>query len=414
MIKETITALLLNQIKKLGVEDVTPVVSYPPYSTLGDYSTNIVLLIAKKLNRSPMELAEEMRQLLLSEKNEMIKDITVIKPGFINFILTDRALIDSIQNVKHVEETHSSLRGAKVMYEYAHPNTHKQMHIGHMRTLIIGEALSRLSEASGAEVFRANYQGDIGLHVAKALYGVIHTLTDKQMEISDLESLDIFEKMHFLGQGYARGEREYEENKAEIDRINKGLYHKDSEYMPLYLLTRQWSLDYFSDFYKQFYTRFDRLFFESEIAEHGLSIVKKNIGKIFEEENGAVIFHGEKYGLHTRVFITQQGNPTYEGKDIGLGFTQFETFPFDRNIHIVANEQIGYFQVVIKVMQLIDPEKFSGEAHLPMGMVQLKDKKMSSRTGDVLTVDWFLEQVRSKVVELVKEGRITKSEKRIQ
>jgi arginyl-tRNA synthetase len=153
-------------------------------------------------------------------------------------------------------------------------------------------------------------------------------------------------------------------------------------------------LEYYDTFYSRFTTKFNKLYFESEVAEEGKKIVRQNIGQVFNESEGAVIFKGEKYGLHTRVFITSDGNTTYEGKDMALAYKQFADFPFDLNIHVVANEQTGYFQVVIKALELVDP-KFKGrEYHLPMGMVNLVGRKISSRTGDILTVDGLLEEVK--------------------
>jgi arginyl-tRNA synthetase len=96
---------------------------------------------------------------------------------------------------------------------------------------------------------------------------------------------------------------------------------------------------------------------------------------------------------------------------MGLAYKQYEAFPFDKNIHVVANEQKSYFEVVIKALELIDPEKFKGrQYHLSMGMVQMSDRKMSSRTGDILTVDWLIDEVRSRVNNLITEQKISAEE----
>ncbi len=148
------------------------------------------------------------------------------------------------------------------------------------------------------------------------------------------------------------------------------------------------------------------------MVEPGKKIVEENVGRVFEKANGAIIFPGEKYGLHTRVFVTQNGNPTYEGKEMGNAFAENKAFPFDLKIHVVGSEQAGYFQVVFKALELLDPEKFAAKQHhLSMGMVSLVNRKMSSRTGDILRVDWLLDQVKGKVEELMKEGRIETEEK---
>src|SRR5690606_16182807 len=215
------------------------------------------------------------------------------------------------------------------------------------------------------------------------------------------ETLTDNEKAHLLGEGYVKGNQEYEAHKAEIDQLNNQLYQQHPEVMPVYQRTRQWSLDYYDSLYARFGTTFDKLYFESQIAERGKQIVLENVGTIFEESEGAIIFNGEKHGLHTRVFITAAGNPTYEAKEMGLAPTQYEDFAFDRNIHVVANEQAGYFQVVIKALQLLDWEKFKGEYHLSMGMVDLVGQKMSSRTGVIITVDALLDEIKNALKPLI-------------
>jgi arginyl-tRNA synthetase len=157
-----------------------------------------------------------------------------------------------------------------------------------------------------------------------------------------------------LGRAYALGCTDYDENEEKIDLINQKLYTKDSEFAKIYKITRDWSLNYYNDFYNRFYTKFDKLFFESEISDNGKKIVEENLGKIFEKgENNAIIFDGEKYGLHKRVFITGAGTVTYEGKEMGLAVVQRNEFEYNKNIHVVGNEQSGYFKVVIKALELL-------------------------------------------------------------
>jgi arginyl-tRNA synthetase len=140
-------------------------------------------------------------------------------------------------------------------------------------------------------------------------------------------------------------------------------------------------------------------------------LVKANVGRVFEESEGAIIFDGEKFGLHKRVFLTAAGTPTYEGKEMALAYRQFEDFSFDKNIHVVANEQVGYFQVVIKAIEMLDPKFVGREQHLSMGMIQLVGKKISSRTGVVLTVDGLLDEVKESVRPLIKSEGMNERER---
>ncbi len=409
------TAIALSVKEYHSGETLIVSVEVPTQTDHGDYTTNIAMILGKKLGRNPMEVAEEIAGELRGKGEELqgIERVEVVKPGFINFWLSNHVLLQNvIMNGKNISRDpvlpqNGVLQDKRIMVEFAHPNTHKEMHIGHMRTLITGESISRLLEVSGATVFRANYQGDIGPHVARAIFGITKLMQERGLTLETVKEWGHSEKAHFLGEGYVLGSKEYEAHKDEIDTLNTTLYAHDPEIMPLYELTRMWSLDYYEEFYRRFGTTFDQLFFESEVADTGKKIVEEHVGRVFVKENGAIIFPGEKYGLHTRVFITQAGNPTYEGKEMGNAYAEYKAFPFDLKMHIVASEQAGYFQVVFKALDLIDPEKFEGKQyHLSMGMVTLTDRKMSSRTGDILTVDWLIDQVRAKVMLLAKEGKI--------
>ncbi len=211
--------------------------------------------------------------------------------------------------------------------------------------------------------------------------------------------MSLIEKAHLLGEGYVLGNEKYDENKEEIDELNNEIYSNSDDIKEVYERTRNWSLMYYDMFYTRFGTKFDKLYFESAMAQKGKEIVLANLGKVFKKSDGAVVFEGEEFGLHTRVFITKEGNPTYEGKDMALAFEQYKDFPFDKNIHVVANEQTGYFKVVFEALSQIDTKFRDREYHLPMGMVNLVGKKISSRKGDIVTVDGLLDDIKRLVAE---------------
>ncbi len=377
---------------------------HPADLSHGDYASNIALQLTKELHDSPRSIAGKIVGSI--EADAVIEKIEVAGPGFINFYIKKEVLLDNVNNIANDFGANASLQGRKIAVEYAHPNTHKEMHIGHMRTLIVGEALARILKVSGATVFRANYQGDIGPHVAKAIYGTREILRERGMSFEDVEKLSNTEKAHLLGEGYVRGNKDYELYEEEIKDLNKKLYAKDSSILEIYNQTRQWSLDYYDELYTRFGTNFDAFYFESQMAEDGVRIVRENVGKVFEESDGAIIFDGERRGLHKRVFITSDGYPTYEGKDMALAPKQYKDFQFDRIIHVVGDEQSGYFKVVIKALEELYPELEGKEYHLPMGMVNLKGLKMSSRTGVLITVDGLLDEVRERVKEVMQQDRI--------
>jgi arginyl-tRNA synthetase len=371
---------------------------HPTLDKFGDYSTNIVLL-----KKGGSELAKRISEAV--NKSELVSKAEIAGPGFVNVWLADKVWLDNLNEIIVRGARYGGttiLANSKIMVEYAHPNTHKEMHIGHMRTLITGESIARILQKNGATVFRANYQGDIGPHVAKAIWGTQKIVSERGLSWEDAGKIHYNQKAHLLGEGYVLGSKEYENSKDEIDKLNKDLYERKVDVMGVYNMTRQWSLDYYKSFYDRFGTKFDRLFFESEVAEQAKILVQENEGKVFERSDGAIIFDGEKYGLHKRVFLTKDDNPTYEGKEMALGYLQYKTFPFDRCIHVVANEQSGYFSVVIKALEMMDKLFAGKEYHLPMGMVNLVGRKMASRTGDILTVDSLIDEIKSMARGLIR------------
>lgn len=384
-----------NKISKV-LEDVTgvknPDVEFASDEKFGDYSTNIALR-DKKLN--PSEIANKI--------NNQDLDFTAEVVGkFVNFRLKSDVLVNNLMQIDSLKEDYGKsdfLKGKKIMFEFAHPNTHKAFHIGHLRNITTGETLSRLCEFSGAKVIRANYQGDIGLHIAKAIYGIeLDGFKDPE---------DIKKRAEYLGKVYAVGATKFEESdeaKERVAEINKRIYEKSDEKInELYKTTRQWSLDYFDSIYERVYTKFDRLYFESETAESGKKIALDALKKgILKESDGAIIFEGSKYGLHDRVFISGKGVPTYEAKDLGLAVRQFGEYDPEKIIHIVGPEQSEYFKVIFKALEFIQPETIDREVHVPYGWVKLKEGKMSSRTGNVVLGESILDQAKETILSSYK------------
>jgi len=400
MIKDEILKNLQVSLQKLNIKD-TVVLEKPANPDFGDYSTSIALKLTKLLKKNPTEIAQEIADNL--PKNTNIKKVEIIKPGFINFWINNDFLVKNISSLLKNEQIdypkHHLGKNKKIMVEFAHPNTHKLFHIGHLRNISTGESIVRILEAVGNKVIRSNYEGDVGLHIAKCLFGIKNSKTD----IKKLKTLQ--EKIEFIGKMYSSGTKAYEDDeksKQEIIKINKMIYDRDPEIMPLWTETRQWSLEYFDQNYKRFYSHFDRLYFESEFYERGVEIVNDALKKgILEKSQGAIIFNGKKYGIDTRVFINSLGFPTYEGKEPALAEKEFTDFgELDKAIHVVTPEQTSFFKVTFKVEELLDEKKYKDKQyHLIYEWVKLKAGKMSSREGNIIEANWLIDEVKKKILE---------------
>ncbi len=392
-----IHAALVAALAKEGVSGVEIPVEHTADFAHGDYASSVALAFSKQLGVNPRVLAEK---LVVSMGDiEGVSKIEIAGPGFINFTLSPEYLYENLNVGRaHGDKWGSggALAGKKVMVEYTDPNPFKAFHIGHLMSNTIGESLARLQEFAGAEVIRANYQGDLGVHVACALWGI------KKLGIHP-ENADEF------GRAYAEGATAYKESaeaKVEIDAINKKLYERsDAELNALYDTGRTESLAAFERIYAILGTKFDHYFFESETGPVGKEIVEAH-PEIFPLSDGARVFKGEEHGLHTRVFLNSQGLPTYEAKELGLEKLKTDLYPDVETLYIVtANEVVDFFRVVKKALAEVHPEIAAKLTHVAHGMMKLPEGKMSSRTGNVITGESLINDIALVAKERAAESR---------
>ena len=399
-------------LQKLEIQARDFAVEHPADMTHGDYSTNVAMVHAKELKTNPRELAEKIVAELSKLGLDMIEKTEIAGAGFINFRIKKEFFADSLKEITASEKWGSNIlsKNKKVMVEYTDPNPFKPFHIGHLMTNAIGESVARIFEYSGANVVRANYQGDVGQHVAKAIWAILKKGKGNT-------NLSPAEQAHYIGACYVEGSNAYDENpeaKIEIDVINKKVYEKsDPEINEIYDWGRKVTLLAFEDIYKLLGTKFNYYFFESEMAPIGIEIVKENIPNVFEESDGAIVFHAEKYDpkLHTRVFITKQGLPTYETKEVGLTMKKFEKEDPDLSIIVTAVEQGEYMKVVQKAISLIHPDYESRMSHLTHGMMRFTSGKMSSRKGNVITGESLLNDANEMVYEKMADRDFSQRER---
>lgn len=404
---QEITKLLIQACEKVGITNPLIKLEHPEDINHGDFSSNVAMVYAKALKVNPKVLADKIvlefnNFLAKSDAKDSILPATVAGPGFINFKIADSFFINKIVEIskdKKALENFGKIKidsGKKIMVEYTDPNPFKVFHIGHLMANTIGESLSRLIEFSGAEVIRACYQGDVGLHVAKTIWAI-----KKDGNYKD--------DISYLGAMYVLGSSEYdtnEQSKKEIVDINKKIFEKsDEEINKIYNAGRKLSLEYFDTIYAKLGTEFNNFFFESEVAEDGIKIVNEFLKKdIFEKSEGAIVFPGEKYGEHTRVFINSQGLPTYEAKELGLTKKKFEIYPeLSESVVVTANEQNAYFRVLMACIKTIYPTIGSKMKHLSHGILRPSSGKMSSRKGNVVSADDLIAEFESLVTEKTKD-----------
>ncbi len=407
MIADRLTEAIRKVLKTLGIESADVHLEHPAELSHGDYSTNVALAYAKELKQKPRDMAERIVTELKSDFGTSLKSdlerTEVAGAGFINFHLSKAFFAETVKNVGEDFGKNKSWGGKKVMVEYTDPNPFKEFHIGHLMSNAIGESVARIFEYHGAKVLRACWQGDVGLHVAKAIFGAKELRPKTAAEWGEAYILGSF---HY---GVIDGKA-----KKEIELINKAVYDRtNDEINNLYDNGRKVSLEHFEEIYKVLGTKFNYYFFEGKEGREGQPIVEEGLKKgVFEKSDGAIVYKGEKKGLHTRVFITSQGLPTYEAKELGLNKAKFEKEPdLDESVIVTANEQSDYFKVVLAAMAEVLPEIAKRIKHLAHGMLRFASGKMSSRTGNVITGESLIHQVKEMVFEKIKGREMSEKEK---
>jgi arginyl-tRNA synthetase len=388
-------------LAELGFGEVAFSIEHPENLAFGDYACNVAMVVAKQAGKSPREVAGQILS-ALEGQIEYVEKIEIAGPGFLNFTLSRDFFTQEITRANAQADAWGrgdSWEGKKLFVEYTDPNPFKEFHIGHVFTNTVGESIARLFMMGGADVKRLNYQGDVGLHVAHALYG--------------MQALGIVASSDFsardLGKAYAYGATAYKNEapgaKEAIREINKKTYDRsDAEINALYDKGRAVSLAYFETIYEQLGTKFDAYFFESECAPKGKDMVLA-YPEVFVESDGARVFKGEQSGLHTRVFLNSEGLPTYEAKELALAKLKEDKLGvYDHSVISTSNEITEYFKVLKKAMSFVYPELAEKTEHIGHGTVRLSTGKMSSRTGDVISAIDFIEEVKDAVKAKVASG----------
>lgn len=299
-------------------------------------------------------------------------------------------------------------RSERVMVEFSQPNTHKAMHVGHLRSAILGDVICRILAFAGFDVVRANYPGDIGLHVIKWLwcYSNFHRGEKPTRDIT-----------RWMGDVYADANRRLEEN-PELESEVRGLFarwdQRDPEIVALWEETRQWSLKGFEEIYRLLDIQFDVYYFNSQVEHPGKELVQELINKGIardERPDGPVIVKiDEVLGLKNekyRVLVVLRSDNTalYATEDLALARKKFSDYPdLARSYYIVDVRQSLHFQQVFKTLEIAGYEWAARCQHIPYELVTLPGNViLASRDGAVVLLEDLIREATARALQVVRE-----------
>ena len=332
--------------------------------------------------------------------------------GYLNFYLDpylySRAVIDRVLE-EGARYGHHPRRGERVMVEFSQPNTHKALHVGHLRGTILGDVVCRILDAAGYDVIRANYLGDIGWHVMKWLWNYLKFHNGEEPPEED--------KTRWMGQIYVEATKRLEEHpewEAEVRELFRRWDQGDPELRALWEKTRQWSIEGFEQIYRLLNVPFDRVYYESEVEEPGKRLVETLIERgiaVDQRPEGPVIVPlDELLGLkketyRTYVVLRSDGTSLYSTKDLALAIQKFEEYPdLARSIYVVDVRQTLYLKQIFKTLEVMGYPWADRLYHLAFEVVTLPGNVvLKTREGEVVLLKELLEEAVRRARALVEE-----------
>jgi arginyl-tRNA synthetase len=298
-------------------------------------------------------------------------------------------------------------RHQRVMVEFSQPNTHKAFHVGHLRTLMLGAAVSNILEFAGWEVVRANYIGDIGLHVMKWMWNY---LTHHNGEEPGAD------RIRWLGDIYTEADNLFHSD-PEIEKAVRALFQRweahDPELVTLWERTRRWSLEGFDDIYRMMGVQFDHVFYESEEEESGKEVIedliKRGIAHDDRPSGGSVFIPldelaGTKDKYRVLVVLRSDGSSLYATKDIPLTIKKMEQFKLDKAVWVVDVRQALYLSQIFKTVELMGYPWAKDLYHLAYEIVNLPGNvTISSREGSVVLLEDLVREATRRARQIVDE-----------
>jgi len=353
----------------------------PPRADMGDFAYGCFAL-AKEQKKSPAEVAKEIADELSVAQFNLVKKVLANGP-YVNFYLDTEKLAKEL--LSEIEKSggrygHKPKGGKEYIFEFAGFNTHKEVHIGHVRNLALGSSLVKLLQSQGHVVAPIDFTNDLGMNVAKCIWGL------QKFHGGKLESEN---KMEALADVYAQASAKMEDGgdvaKEEVSKVLIAMEgDKSSPEYKLWEQTRQWSLDGFADVYEQMGIQFDHHFFESDVKDAGKEKVQKLLEQgVAKKSQGAVIADFEKDGMGVLLLLKSDGTGLYSTTDLGLIDAKLAQYTdADASVVLTDSRQNQYFKQLYRVLELsgLDTELI----HIGYDFVTLPEGAMSSRKGTVI------------------------------
>ena len=367
MYKHQIYDLIEKALKDMGIAEIPSFnVGYPPDSKLGDYATNAALVVAKILKKDPNEVALNILSQIYKgygEQQSFVKsagiNIKYLPPGFINFFIEPEHLQKNLVNILKQKDKYGSSKigkGKTVVVDYSAPNIAKMMHVGHLRSTVIGQAVYNIYKFLGYKAIGDNHIGDWGTHFGKLIYAYKNFVYPERSRTGDKENLkeNFILEMNRLYVDFNSRAKEDEKLNDRAREETRKFQEGDKENVKIWKYFVRESMKEFDKIYKILGVKIDKTlgesFYQPMLKEVISEAVKKGIA---EQSDGALIVPLEKYNLPPYMIQKTDGATLYGTTDLATLKYRVEKWKAEKIIYVVANEQSGHFMQLFKVGELI-------------------------------------------------------------
>lgn len=398
-IEKYIEEVFMTAIHKLYPDkELKPIeISIATNEKFGDFQTNFAMMNSKIIGGNPRKIAEEIVN-EIGTCNHLIEKLEIAGPGFINIFLKDEYLGEYVSKMttEKFEYTELNTKG-DVIIDYSSPNIAKRMHIGHLRSTIIGDAVKRLYNFLGYHTVADNHIGDWGTQFGKLIIGYRKWLDKEAYEKNPIEELE---------RVYVEFSKESENNPSLDDLAReelKKLQDGDKENYALWQEFIKVSLDEYNKLYNRMGITFDTYYGESfyhnmmpsvldELVEKGLAV---------EDQGAKVVFFDEKDNLHPCIVQKKDGAFLYSTSDIATVKFRKENYDINRLIYLTDERQQDHFKQFFKITEMLgwDIEKI----HIWFGIMRFADGVFSTRKGNVIRLEQLLDEGKKRALEVIEE-----------
>jgi arginyl-tRNA synthetase len=388
----------LSQATGLATDKVNELLEIPPQSSMGDYAFPCFQL-AKTLRKAPPAIAADLAA-QVGQQFDFLESVAVAG-GYLNFFIKRSALISqTIAAALQAGDTFAASQegaGQTIIVEFSSPNIAKPFHVGHAFTTILGNALSRMYSHLGYHTVRMNHLGDYGtqfgkLIVAYKLWGDEAALLERPIQ----ELLRIYVKFHDEAKANPDLETQARERFRQLES-------GEPEAVALWQRFRDLSLKEFSQVYERLGVSFDNYNGESYYSDQIPAVVADLKAKgLLVESDGAQVVMLDDYQLPPCIVLKSDGTTIYASRDIAAVLYRDRTYHFTKNIYVVGTPQALHFRQVFAVLEKAGFSKAKDCIHVGFGLVKFADRKLSTRSGDVILLEDLLSESVDKTLDIIR------------